>query len=168
MTLGRRRNTSGIGPGTAGFSLLEILVALSVMVVGMTSILVLFAVGVTTHKRSIDQMNGALAAETIVSELRARYTLYRIQHWKKTETRRQRKKKKGRRPLTDKSYLADVPGPGRDAPAVPNFPGYHYRVTYTRLDDAGNAVLAEVVILWKKKGEAVSETYVTVLLKKPF
>lgn len=154
--------------GERGFSLLEILVALSVMVVGMTSILVLFAVGVTTHKRSIDQMNGALAAETVFSELRARYTLHRIALWKKEQASLRRSRRGRGGPATEEAYLADIPAEGEDPPPVPHMPGYHYKVRFTRLDDEGRAVLAEVDIVWKKKGDAVSERYATVLLQKPF
>ena len=111
-----------------GFSLLEILVALSVMVVGMTSIMVLFAVGVTTHKRSVDQMNAALAADSIYSDLKGRYTLYQIEQWKKGESKKQRRKRgKKRIPLDEAGYLSDIPAKGEDPPEVPNFPGYHSR-----------------------------------------
>jgi type II secretory pathway pseudopilin PulG len=155
-------------PKSGGFSLLEILVALSVMVVGMTSILVLFAVGVTTHKRSIDQMNAALAAEVVASDLKARYTVYRIEQWKKKEARRTKKSKKKAIPLDDRNYLKDIPDKRGEEPAVPNFPGYRYRVKFTPLDDDGNAVYARIDIIWKKGGDPVSESYPLVLFKKPF
>ncbi len=154
--------------GRGGFSLLEILVALSVMVVGMTSILVLFAVGVTTHKRSVDQMNAALAAESIFSEIEANYTVLRISQWKKTEAQKSRKKGWKGRSVDEKNYLKDVPEKGADEPKVPDFPGYRYRMAYSRLDPDGNAVLAELTIVWQKGGDPVSESYAKVIFKKPF
>ncbi len=154
--------------GQSGFSLLEILVALSVMVVGMTSIMVLFAVGVTTHKRSVDQMNAAIAAESVFSEIEAKYTIFRIDQWKKKSGRSSSGKGSKRVTVDEKNYLRDVPAQGADEPKVPNFPGYRYRMKYTPLDQDGDAVLAELTIVWQKGGDPVAETFKKVIFKKPF
>lgn len=58
---------------SAGFSLLEVLIALFILSVGAASVLALFAAGASTHKRSVDRTNAAILAERVFSEARAAY-----------------------------------------------------------------------------------------------
>ncbi len=57
----------------AGFSLLEVLIAMLILSVGAASVLALFAAAASTHKRSVDRTHAALLAERIFSEVEARY-----------------------------------------------------------------------------------------------
>lgn len=145
-----------------GFSLLEVIVALGIVTVGITAVLALFAAGVDVHKRAVDQINGSLAAQSIAAELEAKYTVARIDAW-----RREMSKKRKR--VSESDYLADIPAKDDKYPEVPGFPGYVYGVKFTRLDPEGNAVLAEISILWSKGGgRAITEVFQTVLLKRPY
>jgi len=58
----------------AGFSLLEVLVAMVILTIGATSLIALFAAAAATHKRSVDRTKAAMIAEVILSEVKARYT----------------------------------------------------------------------------------------------
>jgi prepilin-type N-terminal cleavage/methylation domain-containing protein len=148
---------------TAGFSLLEVIVAIGIVTVGVTAVLALFAAGVDTHKRSIDQTNAALAAQGLASELEARFTVARIDAWK-TKLLRQ-----GRKKVDDREYLQDIPAPGKECPEIPGFPGYLYSVRFTPLDPEANAVLARIEILWRKGGgKPATEEFPVVLLKRPY
>ena len=145
-----------------GFSLIEVIVALGIVTVGVTAVLALFASGVDVHKRSIDQSNAALAAATIASELEARYTLARIDAWKKNAAKAGRK-------VRDAEYMADVPARGKEYPEIPGFPDYLYGVEYIPLDKDSNAVLARITIFWKSGGtRPITEEFRTVLLKRPY
>jgi prepilin-type N-terminal cleavage/methylation domain-containing protein len=145
----------------AGFSLLEVLVALGIVTVGITAVLALFAAGVDVHKQAVDQSNAALAAQRLASEIEAKYTLAHIDAWKKAQA------KKGKRRVRDSDYLKDVDD--RKPVEIPGFPGYRYSVKYTPLDPEGNAVLARFKIFWLKGGgRAVAEVIPTVLLKRPY
>ena len=145
---------------SSGFSLLEVLVALGIVTVGITAVLALFATGVDTHKRAVDQSNAALAVQSLASEIEARYTVARIDAWKRAL------KKKGKKAGVD-GYLRDIDD--RRPVDVPGFPGYRYSVKFTPLDPEGNAVLARFRIFWRKGGgRAVTEVIPVVLLKRPY
>lgn len=153
---------AGCRTASQGFSLLEVIVALGIVTVGVTSVLALFASGVDVHKRSIDQSNASLAALSIASELEARYTMTRIDAWKKKV---QKKNKK----ISDSDFLADIPAKGEEYPPVPGFSDYVYGVEFYPLDPDANAVLARINILWRGGGgRPVTEEFRTVLLKRPY
>ena len=55
-----------------GFTLLEVIIALAILVLGLSAILPLFAVGATSHKRGIDQTMVSLIAPHITARLQER------------------------------------------------------------------------------------------------
>lgn len=57
----------------AGFSLLEILIAMMILAIGAASVLSLFAAAASTHRRALDRTQAALIAERVLAEARARY-----------------------------------------------------------------------------------------------
>ena len=145
-----------------GFSLLEVIVAIGIVTVGLTAVLALFAAGVDTHKRSIDQSNAALAAQSLASELEARYTIVRIDAWRARQLKTQKR-------VDERNYLQDIPAKGKEPPEVPGFPGYLYTVKFIPLDKDAYSVLARINILWKKGGGAPAvEEFPVVLLKRPY
>lgn len=144
-----------------GFSLLEVLVAVGIVTVGVTSVLALFAAGVDVHKQAVDQSNAALAVESIASELEGRYTIAAIDAWIRAENA------KGRRNVDERDYLAAI-GPAEPV-EIPGFPGYRYDVKFTPLDESGFAVMAEIRVYWRKGGgRGVIESAPKVLLKRPY
>jgi prepilin-type N-terminal cleavage/methylation domain-containing protein len=154
---------SGRNSARRGFSLLEVIVAIGIVTVGVTAVLALFAAGVDTHKRSIDQSNAALAAQSLAAELEAKYTVARIDAWKAKTL------KSGKKRVEDRDYLQDIPARGKEHPEIPGFPGYLYGVKFIPLDAEGNAVLARIEILWRKGGGApATEEFPVVLLKRPY
>ncbi len=71
-------NGNALGPKPvdsrmAGFSLIEILVAMVILVAGMVSVLALFTTGVSIHKSAIDGTHSALIAESSFALIRARF-----------------------------------------------------------------------------------------------
>ena len=54
-----------------GFSLIEILIAMAVLVIGMVGVLAVFSSAVGLHKRGVDQTSAALLAETILEGAQA-------------------------------------------------------------------------------------------------
>ncbi|HTF56757.1 MAG TPA: prepilin-type N-terminal cleavage/methylation domain-containing protein [Planctomycetota bacterium] len=55
-----------------GFTLLEVIIALAILVLGLSAILPLFAVGTASHKRGIDQTMVSLIAPHITARLQER------------------------------------------------------------------------------------------------
>lgn len=54
-----------------GFTLLEVIFALLILALGIASIIPLFTVGATSHKRGVDQTIVSFSAQNIVSELQS-------------------------------------------------------------------------------------------------
>ncbi|MHC5019409.1 MAG: type IV pilus modification PilV family protein [Planctomycetota bacterium] len=109
-----------------GFSLLEIIVALSVFMVGAASVFALFTAGARAQLRAKDMSNAARAATTIFAELEAKWTLAG------------ELSKKGKQ--TGDPY--PVPAKGKPPWDIPGFPNYLYDVQYTPIDDNDDIVLA--------------------------
>ncbi len=135
-----------------GFSLLEMIVALAILVVGTSSALALFAVAAASHKRAVDYAVAAQAAQSIFPEIEQRWTLIRS------------RTKAGK----VKDLPDPIPKPGESEPTVPGYPQYAYRIEFSRLDDEGDVVLAELTILWQRGGAAVSKKFRQVLLRQAF
>ena len=53
----------------AGFSLLEVLVAMFILSIGAASVLALYAAAARTHRRSVDRTHAALIAERVFAEI---------------------------------------------------------------------------------------------------
>lgn len=56
----------------AGFTLIEVLVAMGILSVGATAILSLFSAAMTLHQRSIDRVRAALMAEDVLARIEDR------------------------------------------------------------------------------------------------
>ncbi len=54
---------------SSGFSLLEILIAILIFVIGSASIWSLFALAIDTHAQAVDEQMVALLAESLIAEL---------------------------------------------------------------------------------------------------
>jgi prepilin-type N-terminal cleavage/methylation domain-containing protein len=53
----------------SGFTLIEMVVALGILLIGMVSVLALFTTAVSLHKEAIDQTESSLLAEEVVSRV---------------------------------------------------------------------------------------------------
>jgi len=58
-------------PRQAGFTLIEILMAIAILVVGMTGVVAVFGVAVGTHKRALEDSTIAFLAESLLSDITA-------------------------------------------------------------------------------------------------
>ena len=124
--------------GSRGFTLLEIIISMAILVLGLSAILPLFAVGTTSHKRGIDQTMVSLIAPHITARLQER--LYEIKP----------------PPLVNQEY-ADV---GRtykyDATFSPLDPA----------DPAPMAFIVKVSVRWSENAAIHSESFSTILLRR--
>ena len=55
----------------AGFTLIEILIAMAIFLIGSSSIWGIVSVSLTMHRDSIDEQKIAIMADSIISELRS-------------------------------------------------------------------------------------------------
>ncbi|MEQ8762685.1 MAG: type II secretion system protein [Planctomycetota bacterium] len=122
----------------AGFTLMEMLVALGVLTTGIVSVLGLFAFALGIHKEAIDRTNSAVAAEIVkgdvLAELEARWS-------------------------DGESEVMDVP-----LTDVPDVPGYQYRVEFTEVDDG--EWIANIIIQWGPRDRRRRAEFPTVVLRK--
>ena len=153
---------SRLGRGRAGFTLLEIMVALGVFAIGASAALALLVAAASAGRRAEHETNAALIAESEIADLQA--DLLRD---------------------VDLSGLrqADPQDPAAPAPAganpatrwvfqdrdSPAWPGYRYDVAITPLEcpapDQTWAWLVEVDVRWTERGRGRSKQFQTVLLR---
>ncbi|NQT20871.1 MAG: prepilin-type N-terminal cleavage/methylation domain-containing protein [Planctomycetes bacterium] len=60
--------------GRGGFTLIEILMAMAILVIGMTGVTALYAIAVDAHRRAMDNAGVALLAENMLSDISADFT----------------------------------------------------------------------------------------------
>ena len=121
-----------------GFTLLEVLLSLAILVLGLSAILPLFAVGTRSHRRGIDQTMVSLIAPHITARLQER--LY----------------EQSPQPLKDQTY-ADL---GRvykyDAVFTPLDPGDPHKIAF----------IVRVTVRWSENASLHSESFSTILLRR--
>lgn len=132
----------------SGFTLLECLTALIILSIGLASVFALFAAGLRTHKRGVDQTTAGTFAQKVLAELQAR--------------------------LTD-DYLTTIAGRGptgkrkielKDQADVA-FPGpYKYDATIEAFDTRRDAYAVTLKVKWLEGGQEQSAVFQTVLLRK--
>ena len=157
--IGIGNRQSAIGSPRAAFTLMEILLAIGILAIGITSVLFLFAMGVggecrTVAGRAGHRTRAALLVEAVVNQIRADLA----------ET------------LPDR-YVEDsdhnIDPITRAAHA--DFPEFIYDVAFEKLypsDPRGDFYKIRVVIRWGnpdvERDERNSETYETILRRKNF
>jgi prepilin-type N-terminal cleavage/methylation domain-containing protein len=127
-----------------GFTLIEVLIAIGILAIGISAVLFLFAMGARSHKQALDRTRAALLADAVVNGLQAEFPSF------SDPTKPQ--------PITKATR--------------PDFPGYHYNVTFTPLYGQTNYYKVSVVVAWGDPNAPpdprASETYDTVLQRKAF
>ncbi len=117
----------------AGFTLMEILIALGIFVIAVSSIMSLFMVAASTHKRAIDNTRAATLAESLLSEMQADV-------------------KRGKILGTEKGKRSpDYPGITYDIVIQRVNPNDRYEAKVT------------IVIRWKREGKDRSESFETLI-----
>ncbi|MBI4563826.1 MAG: prepilin-type N-terminal cleavage/methylation domain-containing protein [Planctomycetes bacterium] len=130
--LGHR--TSGFGQG---FTLIEVMIALAVLVIGLASLLPLFAVGTASHRRGMDQTQVSLIAPHIIGRIQER--LYEPRP----------------KDLKDQVYAEF----GRAYT-------YDVAFTPLDRDGSNAAFLVRVTVRWADRSEGYREEFATVLLRR--
>ncbi len=134
--VGNRRRESG-------FTLIEMVVALGVLLLGMISVLSLFTAAISLHKEAIDQTDCALLAEEVVGRVRSQLDA-------------------GREAKAVEQAFADWQDPTRP----------HYRVTVDLTEVSNDAQVPEwrasVAVRFRKGAKDRRETFETVIVRDAF
>jgi type II secretory pathway pseudopilin PulG len=143
-------------PRKKGLTLLEVLISIVVLVLAVSTILPLFAVGSASHKRGMDQAQMAWLAPRVAAAIQDR--LY---------DSNPAPMKGYVRELEDGSLLIDDGGkPGADGGAM-----YRFEATFTPISSGSTAIPPmcfhlHVELSARIIGEPQAETYDTVVLRK--
>ena len=133
---------------SCGMTLVEVLIALGIFIVGMVGVLSLVTAAMRAQKRAVAEANAAELAETVMAELRAKF-----------ET--------GRVPLG---------GAGARDISHPDYPDYRYSVRLVPLEDTipsdprarGQAppktYFVEVEVAWGEGGEKRTAVFQSVMI----
>ena len=143
-----------------GLTLLEVLISIVVLVLAVSTILPLFAVGSASHKRGMDQSQMAWLAPRVAARIQDRFVDANPAPIKGFV-----------RELEDGSLLIDDAGGGK----LPDDGGaaYRFEASFTSVSTgtqkdvmAGTCFLLHVQLSTREGGESRIETYDTVVLRK--
>lgn len=125
-----------------GFSLLEVIVALAVLTLGISSALALFTAATAAHKRAVDRVNAAAIAEHVVAEVESALA----------------------RGVTAESLATNPPV----AAIERNWPGYEVVLAFVPVagESEGDLVLLEVRVRWRSEAQGREETFRQLLAKE--
>ncbi len=121
-----------------GFTLLEVLISLAVLVIGLASIIPLFAVGTRSARRGMDQTMVSLIAPHVTARIQER--LYETNP----------------KDLKDQEYVQFGKTYRYDATFAPLDPA----------DPTRPAFLVKVLVHWSENAELHSEEFTTILLRR--
>jgi hypothetical protein len=149
-----------LGVSAAGLTLLEVLISIVVLVLAVSTILPLFAVGSASHKRGMDQAQMAWLAPRVAARIQDRFYDQNPQPIKGFV-----------RELEDGSLLIDDGGGGKladDGGAAYRFEATFTPVSMGSRNDLMPATcfLLHVELSTREAGEARIEAYDTVVLRK--
>jgi hypothetical protein len=120
-----------------GFTLIEIVVALGVLVIGVTSVFALFAAGGATHRKATSQNAAALISDSVFAHLRERFDIH-----------------------AELDDLTVAPGEGK----LSGYPGFTYELKLEHIE--GDEYLAVCTVSWKRAGVPVSTAFTTIVIRR--
>lgn len=120
-----------------GFTLVELLIALGILVLGMTGIFAVYLSATQQHARAVDNTNVAVAATGMLETARKAVA-------------------------QDPTFDITKPKTG----SVPGMRSYSYTMSFKKLDADGLRVLIELELTWKRRGEPQVHVFRTVALRE--
>ncbi|MBI4576620.1 MAG: prepilin-type N-terminal cleavage/methylation domain-containing protein [Planctomycetes bacterium] len=172
-----------------GFTILEVLVAMAVLMIGLSAALALLASGSATGKRAVDETSAALVASRVLADLEGRLTAQTLAslgdsrpavlveleggegtHWVPME--------EDAPPVPPPDEVPGEPAGGDSRPRrsrwqvvedgeVRGYPSYRYDLALVAMDDEGLRFLAEVLVRWTKGGQGRVRGFQTVVVLSP-
>ena len=136
----------------SAFTLIEILLAIGILAIGITSVMFLFTMGARSHRRAVDRTRAALLADAVINQIKADLALamperYAVDAEKNIE------------PIADATHA--------------DYPEFTYTVEFAKLyptDPHGAFYKVRVIIRWGDpaldRTRRNSEVYETILRRK--
>lgn len=122
-----------------GFTIIEVLIALGILVVGMLGIIALLAVATRSHTRAKHAVNATMIATSEIADARHKLSNSRAALSSAATAKFQKHKL---------------------------YPRYDYKVDVVPLDRDGREVYVRVTVRWKQRGRNVEEVFETIVLRR--
>lgn len=129
--------------------------ALTIMLVGVVGIYAVFAVGLVSHKRAVDQTNAANLAASLFDDIAANYDVWYYDN-DANGTPDLAERDRNQNNVGD---LYDLDNNGRPLNPIPFKRGYRYTIRYERNPAVPQELLVMVHIYWQQAGEEKSEPF---------
>ncbi len=137
-----------------GFTLLEILMAFSILLLGVVGVYSVFSVGLVAHKRAIDNTTAANLAGSLYDDIAANYDMwYYDRNHNGIPDLAEDRNGNG----TDDWF--EVQAGGRARYPIPLVPGYTYKIRYERGDTVDTEIFVTVQVFWRQQGEGKAATF---------
>lgn len=139
-----------------GFTVLEVLLAFVILLVGCVSVYALFGRGLISHKRAVNSSTVAQLAGSVFDDIAANYDAYYVD------------RDKDGIPDRERNWFS---GPGKPRDAIPYVPGYRYTIRYARPTDPNlrQVLFVTINVYWYRPEEGTEGTpetfYRTVYIK---
>lgn len=136
-----------------GFTLIEILMAMTILLVGCVSVYAVFAVGLVSHKRAIDNATAGVLASSLFDDIAANYDAFYYD-----------RNFNGRPDMSEDRNDNGVDDWFELQSGVPRVPipwrrGYTYTVRYERSDVVPQELFVTVQVFWQAQGQQRAETF---------
>ncbi|MCB9893122.1 MAG: prepilin-type N-terminal cleavage/methylation domain-containing protein [Planctomycetes bacterium] len=151
----RRRNNR------SGFTLIEIMMAMSILLVGVVGVYAIFAVGLVNHKRAVDNTTASVLAGSLFDDIAANYDMY---YYDRNQNGRPdlSEDKDGNR--VDDWFEPDANG--RLRYPIPYRRGYRYEVRYERSVEVPQELFVTIRIYWEAQGSERAELFIRTIFIK--
>jgi len=147
--------TRDAGRGTRdGFTLIEILMALSILLLGVVGVYAVFAVGLVNHKRAVDNTTAGVMAGSVFDDIAANYDIY---YYDRNGNGRPDLSEDANGNGMDDWFEPD--STGRFRYPIPRRRGYRYEIRYERGIDVPQELFVTVKIFWEAQGSERAETF---------
>lgn len=145
----------------SGFTLVEIMLALSIMLLGLVGVYAVFAVGLVSHKRAVDNTSAAVIAGSVFDDIAANYGVYYYDD--DGDGRPDLGEDRNNNGIDD---WFERDSAGRLRHPIPYRNGYAYEIRYERSPVVPHELFVSVHVYWQQQGRERGETfYRTVFIK---
>ncbi|MBZ0136422.1 MAG: prepilin-type N-terminal cleavage/methylation domain-containing protein [Planctomycetes bacterium] len=137
-----------------GFTLIEILMAMSILLLGIVGVYAIFAVGLVNHKRAVDNTTASVLAGSVFDDIAANYSMYYYD-----------RNFNGRPDLSEDGNSNGVPDwfeptqSGQLRYPIPFRRGYRYDIRYERSHEVPQELFVSISIYWRAEDSERVETF---------
>ena len=137
-----------------GFTLLEILMSFTILLLGVVGVYAVFSVGLVAHKRAVDNTNASNLAGSLFDDIAANYDVwYYDRNFNGVPDLAEDRNNN----QVDDWF--EVQGNGRLRYPIPTLNGYTYKVKYERSDIVDQELFVTVQVFWRQQGDAKAATF---------